>query len=44
MRDPRYKALLIGCGTFDRDPHKLAALKGPANDVRLLVQVEGIRQ
>jgi len=36
MRDPRYKALLIGCGTFDRDPHKLASLKGPANDVRLL--------
>lgn len=36
MRDPRYKALLIGCGTFDRDPHKLAALKGPANDVRLM--------
>lgn len=36
MRDPRYKALLIGCGTFDRDPHKLAALKGPANDVRVM--------
>ena len=36
MRDPRYKALLIGCGTFDRDPHKLAALRGPANDVRLM--------
>lgn len=36
MRDPRYKALLIGCGTFDRDPHKLAALKGPSNDVRVM--------
>lgn len=36
MRDPRYKALLIGCGTFDRDPHKLSALRGPANDVRVM--------
>lgn len=36
MFDPHYKALLIGNGTFERDPHKLSALKGPANDLRLL--------
>lgn len=36
MFDPHYKALLIGNGTFERDPHKLAPLKGPANDLRVL--------
>ena len=36
MPEPHYKALLIGNGTFDRDPHKLFALKGPANDLRVL--------
>jgi hypothetical protein len=36
MFDPHYKALLIGNGTFERDPHKLAPLKGPVNDLRLL--------
>lgn len=34
--DPRYKALLIGNGVFERDPHQLAPLKGPANDLRVL--------
>jgi hypothetical protein len=36
MHDPHYKALLIGNGIFDRDPHQLSALKGPSNDLRLL--------
>ena len=36
MIDSRYKALLIGNGTFEGDPHKLSALKGPANDLRLM--------
>lgn len=36
MHDPHYKALLVGNGVFDRDPHKLYPLKGPANDLRVL--------
>ena len=36
MPDPHYRALLIANGTFDRDPHKLSVLKGPANDVQLM--------
>src|SRR5262249_42706502 len=36
MADPHYKALLIGNGTFDRDPHNLFPLKGPPNDLKLL--------
>ena len=36
MTDSRYKALLIGNGTFEGDPHKLGPLKGPANDLRLM--------
>ncbi len=34
--DPRYKALLIGNGSFAQDPHTLRRLHGPANDVPLL--------
>lgn len=34
--DPRYKALLIGNGTFDQDPHTLTRLHGPATDLPLL--------
>ena len=36
MTDPHYKALLIGNGAFDRDPHKLSLLKGPANDLQVM--------
>ena len=36
MPDPRYKALLIGNAVYDREPHLLATLKGPPNDVRVL--------
>src|SRR5687767_6423161 len=36
MPEPHYKALLVGNGVFDRDPHKLFPLKGPANDLRVL--------
>src|ERR1041385_8561990 len=34
----RYKALLIGNGKFDQDPHNLLELKGPSNDLLLLKQ------
>lgn len=34
--DPRYKALLIGNGVFEQDPHTLKRLHGPANDLPLL--------
>ncbi|MBL9190601.1 MAG: caspase family protein [Opitutaceae bacterium] len=34
--DPRYKALLIGNGSFDQDPHTLTPLHGPATDLPLL--------
>ena len=36
MPDSHYKALLVGNGAFDRDPHKLSPLKGPSNDLRVL--------
>ncbi len=36
MGTPRYKALLIGNATFERDPHNLPALKGPPEDLKLL--------
>ena len=36
MSKPRYKALLIGNGTFETDPHALQALKGPPNDLKIL--------
>lgn len=34
--DPRYKALLIGNGVFDQDPHTLTRLHGPATDLPML--------
>jgi uncharacterized caspase-like protein len=33
-----YRALLIGNGTFPEDPQHLRALRGPANDVALLMK------
>ena len=36
MTDPHYKALLLGNGIYERDPHALAALKGPANDLKVM--------
>lgn len=36
MSAPRYKALLIGNGVFDADPHTLARLRGPANDLKVM--------
>lgn len=36
MADPLYRALLIGNSIFERDPHNLATLTGPANDLLLL--------
>jgi len=34
-----YKALLIGNGQFDEDPHNLQKLKGPVNDVGMMERV-----
>lgn len=38
MDGPQYKALLIGNGVFQKDPHNLPSLKGPKNDLRILEQ------
>lgn len=36
MSEIVYKALLIGNGKFEVDPHNLLELKGPPNDIRAL--------
>jgi Caspase domain len=36
MREPNYRALLIGNSTFPEDPHNLPELRGPVNDIALL--------
>ena len=36
MTELRFKALLVGNGTFPKDPHNLPELKGPHNDLRAL--------
>jgi len=38
MEELNYKALLIGNGVFQKDPHNLPQLKGPKNDLRVLEQ------
>jgi hypothetical protein len=36
MSELHFKALLIGNGTYPKDPHNLPDLKGPPNDLRIL--------
>jgi len=38
MEELNYKALLIGNGVFQKDPHNLPQLMGPKNDLRILEQ------
>lgn len=36
MTELNFKALLVGNGTYPKDPHNLPELKGPQNDLRIL--------
>ena len=36
MTELNFKALLVGNGTYPKDPHNLPDLKGPQNDLRIL--------